>query len=288
MIRGKDLSLHIDGRAILNGVNCEIHPGKVTVVMGKNGAGKSTLLNRLAGYDQGGAAAGAVFVDGQCLTALSPKELGQRRAVLAQSVQLGFPLSVTEVVEIGCYSRYDQMTSRQRRQRINHYLELLELTGLRDRSFPTLSGGEKKRVLLAKCLLQLDDNNTATNRYLLLDEPTAALDVEQQYRFVQLATDLARERGMGVFAVLHDLNLAARFADDFIFLKEGEVVAAGPQASVLTKTTIRTTFDVDCLIQDHPCADCPLITTLPYGKQNIAPAFAARKTESRRTSSSSS
>ncbi|MFT6128968.1 MAG: iron complex transport system ATP-binding protein, partial [Neolewinella sp.] len=117
MIRGTNLSWRINGCAILDGVDCEIHPGRVTVVMGKNGAGKSTLLNRLAGYDSaGGEAAGAVEVDGQKLTDIAPKELGQKRAVLAQSVYLGFPLSVAEVVEIGCYGRYDEMTGRERRR----------------------------------------------------------------------------------------------------------------------------------------------------------------------------
>jgi len=227
-------------------------------------------------YSFWGAAAGAVTVDGRGICDHKPSDLAQKRAVLAQSVQLGFPLKVAEVVEIGCYGRYDQLTSCQRRQRVSHYLDLLELTQLKERFFPNLSGGEKKRVLLAKCLLQLDDEaaSKSTNRYLLLDEPTAALDIEQQYRFLQLATNLARERGMGVFAVLHDLNLAARFADDLIFLRKGRVVAAGPKASVLNQNIIRTTFDVDCLIQKHPCFDCPLITTLPYEKPNLAPACA--------------
>ncbi|MFT5999295.1 MAG: iron complex transport system ATP-binding protein [Neolewinella sp.] len=276
MIEGTNLTVRLGGRVILDRVNCTVQPGRVTVVMGKNGAGKSTLLNRLASHEVGGGVAGAVAVDGQCLSTYAPKDLGRKRAVLAQSVHLGFPLSVAEVVEIGCYGRYDELTNAQRWDRVHYYLNLLDLTDLRDRSYPTLSGGEQKRVLLAKCLLQLDDDGTdrKTNHYLLLDEPTAALDVEQQYRFVHLATGLARERGMGVFAVLHDLNLAARFADDLIFLKEGKLVAAGPKASVLTKTIIRTTFDVDCLIQVHPCADCPLITTLPYGESNIAPACA--------------
>ncbi|NJC26769.1 heme ABC transporter ATP-binding protein [Neolewinella antarctica] len=280
MIRGTNLTVRLGGRVILDGVDCTVRPGRVTVVMGKNGAGKSTLLNRLASRNSEGAVAGAVEVDGRCLSVYDPKELGRKRAVLAQSVHLGFPLSVAEVVEIGCYGRYDALTTRQRRERVRHYLDLLELTDLRDRSYPTLSGGEQKRVLLAKCLLQLDHDGTdqKTNHYLLLDEPTAALDVEQQYRFVHLATGLARERGMGVFAVLHDLNLAARFADDLIFLKGGKLVAAGPKASVLTKTIIRTTFDVDCLIQAHPRADCPLITTLPYEQPNLAPACAPQRT----------
>lgn len=282
MIRAESLSLTIGHTTILEGVDCEVHPGRVTVAMGKNGAGKSTLLNFLAGHEMEGAAAGAVYVDGQSIGDYEPKELGQKRAVLAQAVQLGFPLSVAEVVEIGCYGCYDQLTNKQRKNRVNHYLELIDLTALQRRPFPTLSGGEKKRVLLAKCLLQLHptsaDQRPRTSdhglktKYLLLDEPTAALDIEQQYKFVNLATGLARDRGMGVFAVLHDLNLAARFADDLIFLRDGRVVAAGPKASVLTKTNIRSTFDVDCLIQYHPDFDGPLITTLPYVQPNLTPA----------------
>lgn len=276
MMRAEGISLYIGERPILHHVDCTVRPGRVTVLMGKNGAGKSTLLRIMAGEKNMGAVAGAVEVDGQALADISPAELAGRRAVLAQSVHLGFPLPVHEVVELGCYNRYHQMTARERRNRVNHYLELLELTAFRDRSFNTLSGGEKKRVLLAKCLLQLDDSTKDTNntRYLLLDEPTAALDIEQQYRFVSLATGLARERGMGVLAVLHDLNLAARFADELVLLRDGKICAAGPTADVLTKSNIRAAFDVDCLIQQHPHFEGPLITTLPYGKHNIAPACA--------------
>ncbi|MBC6992987.1 heme ABC transporter ATP-binding protein [Neolewinella lacunae] len=272
MMRAKGLSLHLGGRAILDQVSCTVRPGQVTVVMGQNGAGKSTLLQCLAGSV--GADAGAVEVDGQCLAALPPEELAAKRAVLAQSVHLSFPLTVAEVIEMGCYARYQQWTARQRTARIDHYLTLLDLQPFRDRSFPTLSGGEQKRVLLAKCLLQLDADPAAPsgNRYLLLDEPTAALDIGQQFRFIDLATSLARKRGLGVFAVLHDLNLAARFADEIIFLRDGRVLASGPTHAILTRTTIRDTFDVDCLIQEHPHYAGPLITTLPYERPYFAPA----------------
>lgn len=276
MMRAKGVGLTINGRDILQNVDCTVAPGRVTVIMGKNGAGKSTLLQIMAGQVATGAVAGAVWLDERAMGDIPAPELAGRRAVLAQSVQLGFPLPVAEVVELGCYGRYHQLTARQRRDGVAEYLELLDLTGLRDRSFLTLSGGEQKRVLLAKCLLQLDvENSTVTNnRYLLLDEPTAALDLEQQYRFVDLATRLAREKGLGVLAVLHDLNLAARFADDLVFLRDGRTVAAGPTTEVLTKTIIQATFNVDCLIQPHPCFNCPLITTLPYGNPTIAPACA--------------
>lgn len=276
MMHAKGIRLTVNGRDILYDVDCTVRPGKVTVVMGKNGAGKSTLLQVMAGESGQGAAAGAVYLDDIAMRDIPAAELAGRRAVLAQSVQLGFPLPVEEVVELGCYGRYHQLTFRQRRELVRDYLELLNLTPLSNRSFLTLSGGEQKRVLLAKCLLQLDVMNPAvtTDRYLLLDEPTAALDLEQQYRFVDLATRLARDRGLGVLAVLHDLNLAARFADDLLFLRNGKTVAAGPKADILTKKNIQATFNVDCLIQPHPCFNCPLITTLPYGRPNIAPAYA--------------
>ncbi|WP_273445720.1 ATP-binding cassette domain-containing protein [Neolewinella agarilytica] len=283
MMRAEGVGLRLNGKEILHGVNCTVTPGQVTVVMGKNGAGKSTLLQIMAGQvfagkgsAAGGAVAGAVWLDERAMQDIAPADLAGRRSVLAQSVQLGFPLPVAEVVELGCYGRYHQLTALQRKQAVDNYLDLLDLNPLRDRSFITLSGGEQKRVLLAKCLLQLDAENPdlTTNRYLLLDEPTAALDLEQQYRFVDLATRLARERGLGVLAVLHDLNLAARFADHLLFLRDGKTVASGPPAEVLTKTIIQATFNVDCLIQPHPCFNCPLITTLPYGKPNIAPACA--------------
>jgi iron complex transport system ATP-binding protein len=279
MMRAESLSLRIGQREILQEVDCEIRPGRVTVVMGKNGAGKSTLLQLMAAQDLG-AAAGARWLDERAMETYSPAELAGRRAVLAQSVQIGFPLPVAEVVELGCYNRYRRLTRRQRTELVDNYLSLLELSALRNRAFPTLSGGEQKRVLLAKCLLQLDVENPTniSNRYLLLDEPTAALDLEQQYRFVGLVIRLAREKNLGVLAVVHDLNLAARFADELIFLRDGCAVASGPKASVLTKTNIQNTFDVDCLIQAHPHFEGPLITTLPYGRPNTAPAFAPANT----------
>ncbi len=278
MILARNLSVQISGRKILDKVSCSIRPGKVTVVMGKNGAGKSTLLQLLAGHDSGGADAGAVWLDGKAMGSISPRELARCRAVLAQSVHLSFSLPVREVVELGCYNRYHALTTQDRQNLVAHYLELLGMTSFRDRAFPTLSGGEQKRVLLAKCLLQLDvDNpNVAHNRYLLLDEPTAALDLEQQYNFLDLATQLARKRQVGVLAVLHDLNLAARFADELVFLRAGGLTASGPLSSVLTQTNIRTTFDVDCLIQDHPHTGGPLITPLPYGTtKQLTPAHAS-------------
>lgn len=277
-MRAKNISLRLSSRVILNNVSCAVSPGRVTVIMGKNGAGKSTLLQLMAGHGTLGAGAGAMYLDQEAMEAIPPQELARRRAVLAQSAHLSFPLPVREVVELGCYNRYHSLTANDRRRLVTHYLNLLGMEAFRDRAFPSLSGGEQKRVLLAKCLLQLDvdNSNIQHNRYLLLDEPTAALDLEQQYKFLDLATQLARDRNLGVLAVLHDLNLAARFADEIVLLRDGSITASGPLSSVLNQTNIRTTFDVDCLIQDHPIMGGPLITPLPHGNTTkLTPAQAS-------------
>lgn len=276
MMEVRNASVHRNGRAILDGVSCRVRPGRVTVVMGKNGAGKSTLLRVLAGDSDYGADAGAVKVGGRALSDYTPAELAARRAVLPQAVHLGFALSVREVVELGCYHRYARLTARERVTLVDHYLDLLNLIPLAHRSFPTLSGGEQKRVLLAKCFLQLDTETASSgpDRFLLLDEPTAALDLEQQYRFLDLTGRLAREAGVGVLAILHDLNQASSFADELLFLRDGRVTATGRRDAVLTAANIRTTFDVGCVIQPHPHYDGPLITTMPYARPNIAPALA--------------
>lgn len=293
MILASQLSFTVTGKRLLDGVNYRARPGRVSVIMGKNGAGKSTLLKLLAGYDLGGEVAGAavdvprqergaVQMDGRAMVDYSAKILARKRAVLAQATTVSFHLSVAEVVELGLYNRYHELTSKQRRRLVNDYLDLLDLQDFATRPFPTLSGGEQKRVLLAKCLLQLarakadsptPPNAKTNNRYLLLDEPTAALDVEQQYRFTELFTTLARRDGIGVVAVLHDLNLAARFADDLHFLRDGRTVVAGPTAEVLTRENVRRTFDVDCLIQPHPKLPHPLITLLPYEQSHQATTY---------------
>ncbi|MEL7222916.1 MAG: ATP-binding cassette domain-containing protein, partial [Bacteroidota bacterium] len=176
-------------------------------------------------------------------------------------------ITVEEVIEIGSYNHYQEITQKERSSLVVSVMERLELMDFRHRLFPTLSGGEKKRVLLAKCLVQLQlGQKNVTSQYLLLDEPTAALDVAQQYRFMELATALAKERGIGVLAILHDLNLAARFADQIILLNDSEVVAAGAVKEVLTKEMIATVFSVESFIQPHPHFNIPLITT--YGNYN--------------------
>jgi iron complex transport system ATP-binding protein len=272
MIHGKQLHVQLGGAEILRGVDCRVVPGQVTVVLGKNGAGKSTLLRVLSG--ELSPSAGRIRLAERPLADYSPRELAERRAVLAQHTELAYPLSVVEVIEMGCYYRYHELTAAERYGLVETQLRNLHLEAFANRRFDTLSGGERQRVLLAKCLVQLAAARTVnTSRYLLLDEPTAALDIEQQYRFLELAVDLARERNLGILAILHDLNLAARFADRLLLLRDGRPVVSGSPAEVLTPEWIAAAFSVDCIVQPHPHLNIPLITT--YGSHCTAPLAAS-------------
>ncbi|PHI21906.1 heme ABC transporter ATP-binding protein [Lewinellaceae bacterium SD302] len=269
MITGRNLSIIRSGRKILNDVSISCPPGQVTVIMGRNGAGKSTLLRILAGEllpDTG-----SVNMNGSTLSSLSSRELADRRSVLAQTSHLTYPMRVREVVEMGCYNRYDRLKHYERESLIESSLEKLKLNSFADRFFDTLSGGEQKRVLLSKCLAQLHAGRVAgKQQFLLLDEPTAALDVEQQFLFLELATSLAQREGIGIIAVLHDLNLAARYADRVLLLKNGKKQVAGNVRQVFQPDVLRAVFGVACLVQDHPHLDIPLITT--YGSHHQSTA----------------
>lgn len=262
MIHASNIDINLGGTTIVKQISLELQAASVSVIIGKNGAGKSTLLKALAGELP--IQSGYIKLDNTPLTAYSPGELADRRAVLSQSTQLAYALSVTEIIEMGCYNRYTRLTKKERNTLVEQTIEKLQLTAFSQRDFLSLSGGERQRVLLAKCLVQLYAGKTANKQqYLLLDEPTAALDIEQQYRFLQLATSLAREEGIGILAVLHDLNLAARFADRILLLRKGRLVNSGSPWDVLTTETLQQTFAVECLVQSHPHLNIPLITT--YG-----------------------
>lgn len=278
MIQVESVSVQLGKKEILRTVDCHVPGGEVTVLMGKNGAGKSTLLRVIAGLTP--FSEGRVYLDDRLLRTFSNPELADYRAVLSQSVQLSYALKVEEVVEIGCYNQYHRLSGKTRKRMVGKAIRRLALEGFLGRFFHTLSGGEQKRVLLAKCLVQLDAGKADHQpQFLLLDEPTAALDVEQQYRFFSLARELVEEEGIGILAVVHDLNLAAMSADQVILMRDGRITAQGDIWNTLTPALIQKTFDVDCLIHPHPHLNIPLITT--YGKHS-KPAGPSRFAQAKR------
>ena len=259
MLTADGVSVLRGGRAILDRVSLAVPPGQLTVLLGPNGAGKSTLFSILSGGLRPDA--GVAALDGQSLRTWRPDALARRRAVLVQRSELGFPMRVLEVVLLG----RAPFAGRQSRDRdlaaVRRALGETDTTHLADRVFTTLSGGERQRVQLARVLAQIDGGTGAAApeaRFLMLDEPTAGLDLLHQYTCLEIARGVAAGGG-GVLAVLHDLNLAAMFADRICLLRQGRVVAIGPPDTVITEPLLADTFGLPLRVTPHPTRGCPSV-----------------------------
>lgn len=262
MLSVDTLSYAAGGRFLLREVSFTLHPGEFLAVVGPNGAGKSTLLKLLVGDLV--PSAGSVVLDDFPLTHWSALEQAKRRAVLPQESSLSFPFSVFEVALMGRNPHSSSGTSAHDKRISTAALERTDSAKLAHREYPTLSGGEKQRVQLSRVLSQIWEapktGNQTGSRYLFLDEPTNNLDLAHQHHSLGVAKKFARE-GTGVLAVLHDLNLAAQYADRVLLLCRGGVVALGTPEAVLTTDTLCTTFETSVLVTRHPCFDCPLIVS---------------------------
>lgn len=253
MYSASNLSLRVHGKVILQDVNLVLEPGKFTAVVGANGAGKSTLLRAMA--HEITPSAGQVSINGKAIGTYSARELSKVRAVLPQSTQMPFAFSVEQIVKLGRHAH--RTTNAVNDAIVNEVMALTGVDGFRGRTYLTLSGGEKQRVQLARVLTQVWDE-TLYPRYILLDEPTASLDIAQQQHIFGLAQQVC-SRNIGVLAIVHDLNQAVQFADHLYFLKEGRVVAAGEARAVFTKPNIEETFCCRVSLYHDPCNNCPYI-----------------------------
>ena len=263
VLEATGVTVEVPGKTLLHSVSARFAAGEVTSILGPNGAGKSTLMSVLTGQRQ--PAIGQVALAGKALADYPHGALARLRACVAQETQVAFDFSVREVVELGRYPH--------RRQPVPHEsliaqraMQATAVEHLQHRALNTLSGGEKARVHLARALAQvwepvpgaepipvttqggaLHEASMAGSfmtRWLLLDEPTAALDLQHQHRMLQLARSWACGQGAGVVAVLHDLNQALRYSDQCVVLQGGQVVASGRTAEVLTPGLIRQVWDV--------------------------------------------
>ncbi|MFG1346354.1 heme ABC transporter ATP-binding protein [Xanthobacter autotrophicus DSM 431] len=236
MYRAEGVSVAAGGRMLVDGADLEVRPGAVTVLVGPNGAGKSTLLKALSGEQR--LTAGRVSLDGVPIAALRPLDLARRRAVLPQAAEVAFPFTAGEVIAAGLLSG-----DAGEGARIARLLALVDLPGFAARRYDSLSGGERQRVQLARILAQLEMGRVDAPAYLFLDEPTASLDLAHQLTVLRLARAHA-DRGGGVLAVLHDLNLAAMVADEIVVLAAGRIRARGPVAGVITDRVLEEAFGV--------------------------------------------
>ncbi|WP_343713993.1 heme ABC transporter ATP-binding protein [Inquilinus sp.] len=258
MIRAEALAYRIGRTPLLDGVDLTIAPGRLTAVIGPNGAGKSTLLRCLCG--EIAPAAGRITLDGTPISGWDLVAMARRRAVLPQQVTLDFPLTAREVVALGRGPHRGVADAAADRRAVDAAMAAADVTALADRSYPTLSGGEQQRVQFARALAQIHGTAGAP-AYLLLDEPTASLDLAHQSTVLRVARGLA-DAGTGVLAILHDLNQAARFADEVVLLRRGRVFAAGPPAGVLTAATVEAVFGCPVEIVANPHSDRPFLVPL--------------------------
>lgn len=242
------ISVRRAGRTILHNVDLAVAPGEVVAVLGPNGAGKSTLLAVAAG--DLAPDSGQVTLDGQALQRFNGAALARRRAVLPQRDGLNFPFTVGEVVGLGRIPHAGQPGGAGAdRQAIASALAEAGLSQFGNRTFTALSGGERQRVQLARVLAQLEGQADVA-RWMLLDEPSSALDLAHQQRLVAVVRRAA-QRGIGVFVILHDPTLAAAMADRIVLLAQGQVLADGPAERVLTGDHLLSLYGLPVLtLQD--------------------------------------
>nr|WP_067433266.1 ABC transporter ATP-binding protein [Nocardioides jensenii] len=246
-----DVSVVIDGRALLDRVSLEVPTGQMVGLLGPNGSGKSTLLRTTYGAMRHHS--GHVRTAGLDLATTRPRDLARRCAVLAQDHATDLQLSVLDVVQLG---RIPHRRSRGARGTDTDLARdcLARVRGeeLADRDFSTLSGGERQRVLLARALCQEPE-------LLLLDEPTNHLDVSHQLELLELVRSL----GISCLVALHDLTLAAAYCDQVALLQHGRLVAQGSPEAVLTSERVEEVYAVTCDVLTHPRTARPLITVSP-------------------------
>ncbi|MEH7830198.1 heme ABC transporter ATP-binding protein [Gemmobacter denitrificans] len=234
MLEARGLHLRHGPRSLVRDLQVSARPGQVTAIVGPNGAGKTTLLRSLTGeLDMGG----TVTLNGLPVRGTPPARMAAMRAVMPQSVRLAFAFTVAEVVRMGAEAGLSATTPGL----TEAALQAVGLPGFGPRVVSTLSGGEQARVQLARALAQVwQPVGPSGSHWLMLDEPVASLDIGQQLQVMRLARSFA-DRGGGVIAVLHDLNLTAMFADHVLLLSPAGA-QQGPAAQVLTDTALSAAY----------------------------------------------
>lgn len=254
----KSLSCGYNSKVIINEVTFSVAKGAFTGIIGPNGAGKTTLLKAitrtLRPYK------GEVFYQGEDIFKLKTKELARHIAVLPQTLEIPFSFSVEEFVSMGRFphvGRFQRFSSHDL-QVIKKSLLLTDTFELRERKINELSEGEKQRVIIAQGLAQEPE-------FLLLDEPTAHLDIAHQVQLLSLLCRLNSENGLTVMAILHDLNLASEFCRELILLNEGKIFRTGLPSEVLTYQNIEEVYKTVVIVKENPLTSKPYVFVVPKG-----------------------
>ena len=255
VIRVRDLAVSFGELTVLSGVDLTVEAGTLVGLVGPNGAGKTTLLRAIKGTLTPDA--GEVRLAGDPVSELSAKRTGRRVASVPQETSLSFDFPVRNVVEMGRTPHVDRFRSHDADDAaaVREAMAAANVERFADRPITELSGGERGRVLLARALAQ-------ETPALLLDEPTASLDVNHAIRTLELVRELV-DGGKAAVAAIHDLELAARYCDQIVLLADGEVHATGPPEAVLSAQTLRTAFDAEAFVGRNPMTGRPNVTSFP-------------------------
>ncbi|MHA7240301.1 ABC transporter ATP-binding protein [Arthrobacter sp. TMS1-12-1] len=258
-LSAESLTLAYDDRTVVDQLTVALPAGKVTVIVGANACGKSTLLRGLARLLK--PAGGSVLLNGSDIATQSTKAVARVLGLLPQTPLAPDGISVADLVGRGRYPHqgwFRQWTPEDD-DAVAGALEATDTLALAGRSVDELSGGQRQRVWIAMALAQQTD-------ILLLDEPTTFLDVAHQIEVLDLITDLNRRAGTTVVMVLHDLNLAARYADHLIALRDGRIVVEGPPSVVVTEETVSEVFNLECRVIADPVSGTPMV--VPVGRHH--------------------
>ena len=267
MINANNITVEIDGKELVKNVSMDLKPGKLSVILGQNGAGKSTFLKVLSGDIT--PSSGEIMIDGESLDSVPALNLARKRAVMMQELNLSFSFTVLEVVLMG---RIPHTRGLESSEDYNIAMQCLKEAGVQhlvERNFTTLSGGEKQRVQFARILAQLwnkiEDSKPC---YLLLDEPLRSLDISHQHSLMNLIKNLAA-KNVAVLMILHDLNLAAQYADEVNIMKDGQTYALGSPNEVYKPDILEMAFDCPVHIIQHPYKQCPLVIAASEEKKKL-------------------
>lgn len=256
-----DVSVRLDDTKVLDSVTLEVGPGSVLALVGPNGAGKTTLIRTANGLVE--PERGTVRLDDEPVATTRAAALARRVATVPQETTLGFDFDVRSIVAMGRTAhrtRVDGWHDGDDRA-VTAALERTETAEFADRPVGSLSGGERQRVLMARALAQ-------EAPVLLLDEPTASLDINHQVATLSMVRSLAAE-GRTAVAAIHDLNLAARFCDEIALVADGSLVAVGPPVDVLTGANLTAAYGVETVVSEHPVTGAIIVTALADGDSRV-------------------
>ncbi len=242
-------------REILSGFSARLEPGEFVGLIGANGAGKSTLIKCVSGLLS--LRSGRILIDGRDNSGLQPGERAKKVAVVPQAFEVEYDFTVEDIVFMGRnpYIREKGHNKAKDQELVNRALRMTKTEEFAGRLFSQLSGGEKQRVIIARAIAQEPE-------VILLDEPTSALDLSHQIEVMELIRRLNEEEGLTVVAVLHDVNLAARYCKRLIMLNDGMVIADGAPEQVIVKKNLNQIYHMKMMVRDNPLFGCPEIVPI--------------------------